>query len=220
MAPDPEIPEREQRVVDLLTQARAVTRAPEGLRAQVGALREGPAKQPRAPRATGLPSWRLGGLAAVAAVAVVALVISLSGGSTAAPTLAQVAALSGRGPAGPAPGPLPSAQTTLLTAAVGGLHFPNWRDDGGWRSSGERTDTVGGRSVKTVFYTHAGVRLAYSIVASPVLWGSRVSNSPYVVLQVGSRVTVVWTDEGHTCALTGAGISAGSLWSLAKTTLD
>jgi hypothetical protein len=220
MTPDQEIPDREQRVVDLLTQARVSTRAPDELRAQVEALREAPAKRPRTARPTGLPSLRLG-LAGFAALVVVALVITLGNGSTTAvPSLAQVAALSGRGPAGPAPGPLPSASTTLLTAAVGNLHFPNWQSQGGWRSSGERTDAVEGRTVKTVFYTHGGTRLAYSIVESPVLRGSRVSNSPYVWLQVGSRATVVWTDRGHTCALTGVGISAESLWSLAKTTLD
>jgi hypothetical protein len=220
MAPEQEIPEREQRVADLLRQARVGTRAPEGLRAQVGALREGPARHRRAARPTGLPSLRVG-LAGFAAVVVAALVIALSGGSTAAPSLVQVAALAGRGPAVAAPGPLPSAQTTLLTASVGGLHFPNWRAQGRWRSSGERTDTIDGRTVKTVFYTNAvGTRLAYSIVASPVLWGSRVSNSPYVWLQVGSRTAVVWTDQGHTCALSGVGISGEALWRLAKTTLD
>jgi hypothetical protein len=220
MAPDPEIPEREQRVVDLLSQARVDTRAPEGLRAQVGALREGQAEHRRATRPAGLPSLRLG-LAGVAVIAVAALAVALSGGSTATPSLIQVAALSGRGPAGPAPGPLRSAQTTLLTASVGGLHFPNWQAQGGWRSSGERSDTIDGRTIRTVFYTNAGgTRLAYSIVASPVLGGSRVSNSPYVWLQAGSRATVVWTDQGHTCALTGVGISAEALWSLARTTLD
>jgi hypothetical protein len=219
MTPDQELPEREQRVVDLLTQARVSTRAPDSLRAQVEATRQGPAKQRRTGRSMGLPSWRLGVAGAMAVVAA-ALVITLGSGTTATPSLAQVAALSGRGPAGPAPGPLPSASTTLLTASVGSLHFPNWWAHGGWRSSGERTDTIDGRTVRTVFYTHAGTRLAYSIVASPVLWGSRVANSRYVVLQVGSRVTVVWTDRGHTCALTGAGASAESLWSLAKTTLE
>jgi hypothetical protein len=220
MTPDQEIPEREQRVADLLRQAGASTRAPEGLRAQIGELREGPVRRRRTP-----PIWlpslrlRLGGLAAVAVV-VVALVVTLGGGSTAPPSLSQVAALSGRGPAGPAPGPLPSASTTLLTAAVGSLHFPNWQGDGGWRSSGERTDRIQGRTVRTVFYTHAGTRLAYSIVASPVLAGSRVANSRYTVLQAGSRVTVVWVVDGHTCTLTGTGSSAESLWSLARTTLE
>jgi hypothetical protein len=219
MTPDQEIPEREQRVADLLTEARVITRAPDGLRAQVAALREAPAKQRRPPRVGGLASWRIG-LAGATAVVVAALVITLSGGATPAPSLAQVAALSGRGPAGPAPGPLPSASTTLLTAAVGDLHFPNWQAQGGLRSSGERTDAIDGRTVKTVFYTHAGTRLAYSIVASPLLPGSRVANSPYVVVQDGSRVTVVWSDRGHTCALTGVGVSAGALWGLAKTTLE
>jgi hypothetical protein len=219
MTPDQEIPEREQRVVDLLRQAGVSTRAPEGLRAQLGALRERPAKRRRATGSAGLQAWGLG-LAGLTAVAAAALVITLSGGATTAPSLAQVAALSGRGPAGPAPGPLPSASTTLLTAAVGKLHFPNWQAQGGWRSTGERTDTIGGRTVRTVFYMHGGERLAYSIVASPVVSGSPVGNSSYTVVQNGARVTVVWTDRGHTCELSGVGSDAEALWSLAKTTLD
>ena len=153
-------------------------------------------------------------------VVAAALLVTLGGGSSAAPSLGQVAALSGRGPAGPAPRPLPSASTTLLTAAVGSLHFPNWQADGGWRSSGERTDTVEGRTVKTVFYTHGGMRLGYSIVASPALAGSPASSSTYTVLQNGSRVTVVWTVAGHTCTLTGTGSNAEALWHLARTTVD
>jgi len=219
MAPDQDIPEREQRVVDLLTQASLSTRAPADLRAQVEALREAPAKPSRPPRMGGLGSWRVG-FAGAMAVAVAALVITLSGGSTTAPSLARVAALSGRGPAGPAPGPLASASTTLLTAAVGDLHFPNWHSDGGWQASGERMDTVGGRAVTTVYYTDAGTRLAYSIVASPALSGSPTGSNQYTVLQKGSRVTVIWTDKGHTCTLSGTGTNAESLWSLAKTTLE
>lgn len=223
MTPDQEIPEREQRVVDLLTQASASTRAPEGLRARLEAPREGPAKQPRATPPAAAWVQRLGlrrSSAFALAAAAFLIILALGSHSTATPSLAQVAALSGRGPAGPAPGPLPSASTTLLTAAVGDLHFPNWKSQGGWRSSGERTDTVAGRSVTTVFYTHGGTRVAYSIVASPVLKGSQVPHYRYVTVQDGSRTTVVWTDKGHTCTLTGTGTSAQSLWSLAKTTLE
>ena len=218
MTPDRDIPEREQHIVDLLTQARVSTRAPDALRAQVGALRENRARPRSSTRWAGLASLRVG-VAALASLVVAALVITLSGGSTAAPTLAQVAALSGRGPAGPAPGPLPSAQTTLLTASVGRLHFPNWRARGGWHSSGQRTDKIDGRAVRTVFYTHGSTRLAYSIVASPVVSGSPAANDSYTVVQRRSRVTVVWVDQGHTCALTGVGADAEALWSLAKTTL-
>jgi hypothetical protein len=220
MTPDQEIPEREQRVADLLTQASVRTRAPDGLRTRVDALRERPAKR-RATRPAVTPSRRLAfrGSGALIAAAFL-LVLAFSTHSKTAPSLAKVAALSGLGPAGPAPGPLPSASTTLLTAAVGKLHFPNWQSDGGWRSIGERTDTVGGRTVKTVFYRHGDTRLAYSIVASPVVSGSPAASNSYTVVRNGSRVTVIWTDRGHTCTLTGAGSNAESLWSLAKTTLE
>jgi hypothetical protein len=223
MKPDQEIPEREQRVADLLTQASVSTRAPDGLRAQVDALRAGPAKQPRATARAAAWAQRLGlrrSSAFALAAAAFLIVLAISSHSAPAPSLAQVAALSGRGPAGPAPGPLPSASTTLLTAAVGDLHFPNWQRQGGWRSSGERADKLGDRAVTTVYYTHGRTRLAYSIVASPTLPSSRLPHYTYVTLEDGSRTTVVWIDKGHTCALTGTGISADSLWNLAKTTLE
>jgi hypothetical protein len=214
MTPDQELPEREQRVADLLLQARANTRAPDSLRVQVEAMR-----RPRAARPAPAVRWRVG-FAGAMAVVVAALVITLGGGAAAAPNLRQVTALAGRGPAGPAPGALPSASTTLLTAAVGNLHFPNWQAHGGWRSSGERIDTIGGRTVKTVFYSRSGTRLAYSIVAAPTLPESRSGSDPYVVLRDGSRVSVIWTVQNHTCVLSGTGVSPSSLWHLAATTLD
>ena len=223
MKPDQELPEREQRVVDLLTQASVSTRAPDGLRAQVEALRAGHAKQPRATPSAAAWAQRFG-LRRSSAFALTAaaflIVLAVGTHSSSAPSLSQVAALSGRGPAGPAPGPLPSASTTSLTAAVGDLHFPNWQRQGGWRSSGERADKLGDRRVTTVYYTRGRTQLAYSIVASPTLSGSRVAHYAYVTLQDGSRTTVVWVDKGHTCTLTGSGISGDSLWRLAKTTLE
>ena len=217
MTPDEEhLSEREQRVADLLTHARTQTRAPSSLRHRLDEQ-----QRTRARRGTLRTRWRTGLATATSAAALIALaVVALVGGGTAAPTLAQVAALSGRGPAGPAP----AAQTsgsTVLTADVQGLHFPNWQDSGGWRSSGQRTDTVSGRGVVTVFYTRDHVTLAYSIVSTPVLKGSTAGGGdPYVTWREHGREVVIWTDQGHTCVLSGAGVSAQTLWNLAATTLE
>ena len=222
MPPEHENYEREQRVADLIAQVSASTRAPDSLRLRIDALREQPSV--RAPRGQWLRDGGLrlraglaGATASVAAVVAVVLVIA---GGTAAPSLAAVTALAGRGPAGPAPGADASAPATLLSTAVGGLHFPNWWSQGGWRSTGQRTDTVGGRRVATVYYTHDGTRLAYSIVAAPALADTAVGGDPYKVMRNGRQVSVVWTDKGHTCVLSGVGVSVGSLWNLASTTLN
>jgi hypothetical protein len=222
MPPDHENYEREQRMADLVQQVNASTYAPDSLRLRIDALREQPSV--RAPRGQWLRSGGLrlraglaGATASVAAVVAVVLVIA---GGTAAPSLAAVTALAGRGPAGPAPGADASAPTTLLSTAVGGLHFPNWQSQGGWRAAGQRSDTVGGRHVRTVYYTHDGTRLAYSIVAEPALAGSSGANEPYKVVSHGRQTSVIWTDKGHTCVLTGVGVSPGTLWNLASTTLS
>jgi hypothetical protein len=222
MPPDHENFEREQRMADLIAQVSASTRAPDSLRYRIDALHE---QQPaRAPRGQWLRDGGLrlrAGLAGAAAsvAAVVAIVLVIAGG-TAAPSLAAVTALAGRGPAGPAPGADTSAPKTLLTTAVGSLHFPNWWAQGGWRSTGQRTDTVGGRRVATVYYTHDGTRLAYSIVAEPALVDTAAGGDPYKVMRDGRQVSVVWTDKGHTCVLSGVGVSVGTLWKLASTTLS
>jgi hypothetical protein len=221
MPPEHENYEREQRMADLIQQVSASTHAPDSLRLRIDALREQPSV--RAPRGQRLRAGGLrlraglaGATASVAAVVAVVLVIA---GGTAAPSLAAVTALAGRGPAGPAPGVDASAPKALLSTAVGGLHFPNWQSQGGWRSTGQRTDTVSGRRVKTVYYTHDGTRLAYSIVAQPALAGSSGVNEPYKVVSHGRQVSVIWTVKGHTCVLSGVGVSQGTLWNLASTTL-
>src|SRR5262249_19594044 len=46
-----------------------------------------------------------------------------------------------------------------------GVPFPNWRAEFGWRQDGTRVDELDGRSAKTVYYEHAGRRVAYTIVS-------------------------------------------------------
>lgn len=213
MAQQPEHDERGSRVGDLISQVNATTRAPDSLRASVEALRADAVRRPGL-----VMRLRLGfaGLASAAAVAA-ALVIGL-GGTTAAPALAQVVAIAGRAPTGSAPAPDTKLPGSLLSAQVGGLHFPDWAEYNGWRASGQRTDTISGRRIVTVYYTRGATRLVYSIVASPALvWTGR---DVYKIYRSGARVTVVWTDAGHTCVLTAAGVKPELLWRLAETTAE
>lgn len=246
MTPDRELPEREQRVVELLTQARACTRAPAGLRARMP-----PPRPPRLParRRLGRLGADLGMVAASLVAIVVVGVILVTGGSsrnakrTGVLSLTRIAALA---PEGPAPAPDRAHPRRLLAAAVAGLHFPNWEAQGGWRASAVRSDRIAGRQVLTVYYRRSGQRLVYSIAAPPALpWaahgrryvsigssagrgGERYRAAPGHGAGGGrsaesashGRATIVWWYRGHTCALSAVGLSDRALWQLAQTTLS
>ncbi len=152
--PDP----RESRVMQLLQQARD-ERAPALLRAEVEDLRRRSTER-RAPRRATLrtrlwtrPASFISAGASAVAAAVVVLVIALGGGG---PSIAAAAALATRGASSPAPAADPAAPARLLSAHVGNVWFPNWEWQGGWRSSGARTDRLGDRSVTTVYYAPGG----------------------------------------------------------------
>lgn len=125
----------------------------------------------------------------------------------------------------PATLPAPSESTRdheQLAAAVGGVAFPYWEERFGWRGSGARTDTLGGRTVTTVFYANAaGRRIGYAIVAGPAPasgYGSTVRRWG-VVYRLSSREganVVVWRRDGHLCVIAGRGVSPQTLLNLAS----
>jgi hypothetical protein len=223
MAKDEEIPEREERVMRMLQQAAQTERAPAALRAEIGAIRtERASRRSRSNRGRGISfglpvRYLSGGLVALVAV-VVALVATLGGGGVGGPSIAQAAALAARGPALAAPAPDPKAPDTLLSARVGDLQFPSWQNDGGWRSSGARIDTIGNRTVKTVYYKAHGRQIAYSIVSAPALAGLHTHGERYATLSRNGRTVIVWEEQNHTCVLSAVGISAPRLWKLAAST--
>lgn len=225
MAPEQEPPDREQRVLQLLQQANATERAPASLRAEVESLRARSDRGTRSGSARRRSGWsvpamrlRVASLAVtpLAALAVV-LVLVLGGGSSGPPTVMQAAALAGKGPVAAAPAVDPTAPR-LLDARVGDLHFPDWEAQGGWRSTGTRTDQLGSRAVTTVYYQHAGKQLAYSIVDSPALAKSVPVGEDYKTFQQDGRTFVVWTVANHTCLLSAQGVTPEHLWSLARST--
>ena len=84
--------------------------------------------------------------------------IAFSGG----PATAEVLAAAVRRPSPP-----PSstrASRSLLKDSVDDVRFPNFEGKFGWEAEGIRTDEIGGRETKTVFYRREGRRIAYTIV--------------------------------------------------------
>jgi hypothetical protein len=160
-------------------------------------------------------------LAFAAAVAVVLVLVLATGGSTSAPTVLQ-ASNSGLGTAtGAAPAESPH-NPHLLAASAAGIGYPYWGGKLGWRAAGARTDTVGGRTVTTVFYTDSRARrIGYSIVSGAALAIPAGSASvqrhgvSFHILRQANPTIVTWREAGHTCILTARGVSAGTLMRLA-----
>ncbi len=169
-----------------------------------------------------LPSRLVAGLAFAAAAVVVVLVLVLTtGGSTSAPTVLQ-ASRSGLGSATRAAPAESPHNPHLLAAAAAGIDYPYWGGKLGWGAVGGRTDSVGGRTVTTVFYTNSRARrIGYSIVSGAALAIPAGSASvqrhgvSFHVLSHANPAIVTWREAGHTCILTARGVSAGTLMRLA-----
>ena len=125
---------------------------------------------------------RLGVASGVAAVAVA---VVLAAGGTGGPSLDDAAALSARPPTSSAP-----------AVEHAGIVFPDWRLEFGWRSAGQRTDDVEGRSAKTAVYAKDGNQVAYTIVDGPVIDGT--GGPDYVA---DGRRVVTFERNGHTCVV-------------------
>jgi hypothetical protein len=196
-------------------------RAPDALRASVAGAAAKAADR-RGPRLRWrLPSMRplvlAGGGLAATAVAVLALVLSTGG--TASPTVAQAAPIALRAATAGAPATVRGGHE--LTVATEGIAYPTWSWLG-WRATGQRTDTIGGHTARTVFYADAGgARVGYTIVsghALPVSGGRDVAARGRHVrlLEVGGAYVVTWRRNGHTCIVAGRGIAPARLAALAS----
>jgi hypothetical protein len=115
-----------------------------------------------------------------------------------------------------------AAHRAQLAASVDGVSFPYWGERFGWRGSGARSDRLAGRSVMTVFYSNAeGRRIGYAIASghAPVTHGGTVIERwgiSYRVLSQGGATVVSWQRAGHLCVVSGRGVSAHTLLSLAS----
>jgi hypothetical protein len=169
-----------------------------------------------------LPSRLIaGGAFAAAAVVVVLVLVLAAGSSTSAPTVLQASGAGLRSATGAAPAENPHNPHLLVASAVG-ISYPYWGGRLGWKAAGARTDTVGGRTVTTVFYTNSrSQRIGYSIVAGPALAIPSGSTSvehggvSFHVISHASPAIVTWREAGHTCILTARGVSTDTLMRLA-----
>lgn len=115
------------------------------------------------------------------------------------------------------------AHTAQLNVAVDGIAFPYWEERFGWRATGTRTDTIGGRAVRTVFYSGPdGRRIGYAIVGGTpapatsggaLVWHDGVA---YRLQRVGAVPVVTWQRDGRLCVLSGRGVSGATLVRLAS----
>jgi hypothetical protein len=203
--------ERERRAV-LALQSLSADRAPANLRFAIETKRR------RTPARRGRLLYG-GALAASVAAVVALLVLLLPGGSPGAPSISQAAALALRGSALNAPLPNRQREDTL-SADVGLLYFPNWSRRFHWHAVGQRVDRLGGHLAVTVYYRKDHRQIAYTILASPPLsWtDSRMRHLDGIELQsftMRGRLVVTWRRGGHTCVLSGEGVSTAELAKLA-----
>ena len=98
----------------------------------------------------------------------------------------------------------------LLEVSHDGLPYPNWTPKFAWRHTGQRSDSVGGRSAHTVYYTNKrGARIGYTIVSGDALEVPSDAATSTVegtlirdYVDDGRRV-VTWERDGRTCVLAG-----------------
>ena len=139
---------REQQAALAAVRARD-ERAPRRLRESIAASRAA-----RPARARILRPRVAVAAAAVAAVAAV-VVLALPDSDAGLPTLAQAASVAARPPS--------SAQPS---AGAWGIEYPDLARVGGWRAVGSRTDRLGDRTARTVFYVKGERRIAYTILSA------------------------------------------------------
>jgi hypothetical protein len=165
---------------------------------------------------------------AVAAIAGAALALLTGGGAQhrstqpAGPSLSAATRLTLSAATTGAPSES-TAHAAQLNVAVDGIAFPYWEERFGWRASGSRTDTLGGRSVRTVFYSGPhGRRIGYAIVGgtpAPAMSGGTIvwhRGNAYRLQQVGAVPVVTWQRHGRLCVLSGRGVSGATLVRLAS----
>ena len=205
--------ERQREAIAALAVTREVY-ASAGLRARVEAER-----RERAPAMRRQRFSLAGGVAMAGAAAALIIALTLPSGAPGAPSVVQAATLAERPPISPAA--VDGSEPRLLRAGNGGVAFPNWLTKFGWRAVGSRVDELRGRRVVTVFYEKRGKRIAYSIVGGKVLArpeGAATARREGTVLRTlphDGRLIVTWERGGHSCVLSGKGVSREVLLGLA-----
>lgn len=230
--PDDTQTELERRALERLSTLQHV-RAPDSLHRSIQRMTSDAATHP--PREAfefsrlreAFASWsarqrrvRLAGAGVLTAVAVAIVAILLGSGGQQPPTVIEASrvALAPATLASPAEDPDARGK---LESSVEGVAFPYWGGRLHWPAAGARRDLLGGRSIKTVFYTaHSGARVGYAIVAGPPLQvpatGTAIERGGmrFDVLATAGATIVTWREGGHTCILAARGVPATTMMRL------
>jgi hypothetical protein len=164
---------------------------------------------------------RLGvALGAATVIAALLAVLLIPVGAQVAPSVSQAAALAFRGSAGPAPSPDPKSPASRLALRVQRVYFPNLSARFGWAAVGQRTDYLAGRRVVTVYYQAYGSKVEYTIVSGPALARPsgtimRIGAQHLRLLSIDGRLILTWRGGGHTCLLSGTGVTSAEMAGLA-----
>jgi len=159
--------------------------------------------------------WPGAGLIAGAVAAVLAAVVLVGGG----PGIEDVAAAAVRPPSA-AVAPV-AAGSKLLRERMDEVVFPNFAGKFGWEATGTRTDEIGGRETRTVFYEKDGREIAYTVVGGDALDQpgdadtSTVEGTVLRALEADGRQVVTWRRNGQTCVLSSADVPRDELLTLA-----
>jgi hypothetical protein len=205
----------ERQRAGILTIATAVdaVSAPLALRSRVEAMQRG--EVPARRRRFGLPAWLPVAAIATATAVVIAALVLIGG----APSTGDIVAAATRPPTGAIS--LDPRQPALLRDRVDAVRFPNFEAKFGWEATGVRTDEIGGRTVRTVFYRKEGSRIAYSIISGEALdFPGDATKKPTDGVDIrtfesGNRAVVTWRREGQTCVLSGTNVPLDELLTLA-----
>lgn len=220
-------PERHEQVAELVRALEA--QAPPRLHRRVQEMvdaRAAPRRRARGGALTAFGPRLRPTLVAMALAALAGAAIALlSGPSTHAPAAGPSLSAASRLTLAAATAAAPRESRTRaaqLDVAMDGVAFPYWEEPFGWRASGMRTDTLGGRTVRTVYYTgHRDGRIGYAIVAgtpAPAVRGGTVlwhGGTAYRLQSLDGSPVVTWQRHGRLCVLSGRGVSAATLVRLA-----
>jgi anti-sigma factor RsiW len=190
---------------DAIATAAESTGAPLALRSRVEGLaaqgRRHGDRRPSARTRLGGIRWPGAGLVAGAVAVVLAAIVLIGGG----PGIDDVAAAAVREPTAPVAAVPPDSK--LLKENVADVAFPNYAAKFGWEPVGTRTDTIGGRHTRTVFYEKDGKRIAYTIVDGGALSipddavTATREGTELAAWETAGRTIVAWERNGHTCVL-------------------
>lgn len=223
--------ERQRRAVAIVRTLEHVE-APSLLRRSIETMTAGESGRPERVRSASAlrgrrpVRLRLQAAVALALVAAVAVALALTTGGSSAPTAAPTVLQASSMALGPSTQAAPAESphnSRLLAASAAGISFPYWGGGLGWQAAGVRTDTVGGRTVTTVFYTDRDARrIGYSIVSGDALSVPAQSAAierhgvRFHIVRAKDPTVVTWREAGHTCILTARGVNARTLAHLAS----